>query len=251
MLSPPRVLLSTRALPALEEVAGLIQQTVPALPRIQVEDSGFKGTRECINSDLEIELDQSTPCMVTTRDRCEEVSPAGNLSLDEPSQVPKVVNLPRSQRVVAKRPPSAHSAFYVIMGDRAADNTEEDLISYWESVKSGQCREWKTAMRKGFKSLEDNEMWSIIRRSSIGHSVHPIGCKLVFRRKINPDGSVHFKTRLVIKGYKQQIFGETFAPVVWLMSIRLVLALATLNRWKIHHLDVCTAFLNPWLEDTV
>jgi len=52
----------------------------------------------------------------------------------------------------------------------------------------------------------------------------------VFRRKINPDRSVHFKERLVIKGYKQQIFGETFAPVARLTSIRLVLALARLNR---------------------
>ena len=96
MLSPPGVLSSTQALPALEEVAGLVEQTAPAPPRVQVEDFGFKGTRECINSDLEIELDQSTPYTVTTGDRCEEASPAGSLSLDEPSQVPKVVNLRRS-----------------------------------------------------------------------------------------------------------------------------------------------------------
>jgi len=55
----------------------------------------------------------------------------------------------------------------------------------------------------------------------------------------------------VIKGYEQQIFGETFAPVARLTSIRLFLAFATLNRWEVHHLDVCTAFLNPPLEDTV
>jgi len=73
----------------------------------------------------------------------------------------------------------------------------------------------------------------------------------VFRTKRNPDKSIRFKARLVIKGYEQQIFGETFAPVARLTSIRLVLALATLNRWEIHHLDVCTAFLNPPLEDTV
>jgi len=96
VLSQPGVLSSTQALPALEEVAGLIEQTAPAPPRVQVEDFGFKGTRECINSDLEIELDQSTPYTVTTGDRCEEASPAGSLSLDEPSQVPKVVNLRRS-----------------------------------------------------------------------------------------------------------------------------------------------------------
>jgi len=151
VLSPPGVLSSTQALLALEEVAGLIEQTAPAHPRVWVEDSGFKGTHECINSDLEIELDQSTPCTVTTRDMCEEASPAWSLSLDKPSQVPQVVNLHRSRRVAAKGPSSAHSAFYETMGDRAPDDTEEDLIGYRDSLKSRHCREWKTSMREEFK----------------------------------------------------------------------------------------------------
>ena len=73
----------------------------------------------------------------------------------------------------------------------------------------------------------------------------------MFRQKRNLDGSICFKARLVIKGYEQPIFGETFAPVARLTSIRLVLALATHNRWEIYHLDVCTVFLNPYLRDTV
>jgi len=73
----------------------------------------------------------------------------------------------------------------------------------------------------------------------------------MFRTKRNPDKSICFKARLVSKGYEQQIFGETFRSVAQLTSIRLVLALATLNRWEIHHLDVCMAFRNPPLEDTV
>jgi len=112
----------------------------------------------------------------------------------------------------------------------AVDDTEEDAISYRNSLRSGHWQEWKTTMRDEFKSLEDNQTWSIISRSSIGHGVHPIGCKWLFKCKRNPDGSVRFKARLVIEDNEQRIFGETFAPVARLTSIRLVLALATLNR---------------------
>ena len=198
-----------------------------------------------------MELDQSTHSPVTTVERCEEASPAGSLSLKEPSQVLKVLSLRRAQRVAANGCPSAHSAAHAMMGLGADDDTPEDPSSYRDSLRSGNCQKWKSAMREEFKSLEDNETWSVIKRSSVGHGVHSIGCKWVFRRKRNPDGSIRFKAPLVIKGYEQQIFSETFAPVARLTSIRLVLALATLNRWEIHQLDVCTAFLNPCLRDTV
>jgi len=93
---------------------------------------------------------------VTTVDRCEEASPAGSLRLEEPSQVPKIINLRRFQRVVARGHPSAHSAIHAMMGFGAVDNTEVDPTSYRDSLRSGHCQEWKTAMQEEFKSLEDN-----------------------------------------------------------------------------------------------
>jgi len=193
VLYPPGVLSSRQALPALEEVTGLIEQRAPTSSCVRVEDSGFKGTRECTNSDLEIEFDQSTPCPVTTVDRCDEASPAGSLRLEEPSQVPKIINLPRSQTVVARGHPGAHSAIHAMIGFGAVDNTEVDPTSYRDSLRSGYCQECKTAMQEEFKTFEDNQTWSIVERSSIGHSAHPIGCKWVFRTKRNPDKSICFK----------------------------------------------------------
>ena len=121
LLCPPGVLSSTQTLVALEEVAGLNEDVAPTPPRVRVEDSGFKGTYECVNSGLEIELDQSTHSPVTTVERCVEASPAGSLSLEQPSQVPKVVSLLRSQRVAAKGHPSAHSAADAMKGLGADD----------------------------------------------------------------------------------------------------------------------------------
>jgi hypothetical protein len=36
----------------------------------------------------------------------------------------------------------------------------------------------------------------------------PIGCKWVYWRKVNPDGSTRYNARLVIKGYEQKEDGN-------------------------------------------
>ena len=62
------------------------------------------------------------------------------------------------------------------------------------------------------------------------------------------------KTRLVVKGYSQIEgidYGETFAPVVRLEEIRLLIALATHKGFKLYQMDVKTAFLNGNLEEEV
>ena len=60
--------------------------------------------------------------------------------------------------------------------------------------------------------------------------VYVIGVKWIFRTKYNPDGSISkHKARLVVKGYAQQAgvdYGETFAPVARMETIRLLLAIS-------------------------
>ena len=45
--------------------------------------------------------------------------------------------------------------------------------------------------------------------------------------------------------------GESFTPVTRLDTVRLVLAIATENKWPISQLDVKSAFLNGILEEEV
>jgi hypothetical protein len=76
-----------------------------------------------------------------------------------------------------------------------------------------------------------------------------IGVKWVYRTKIN-----NHKARLVVKGYSQVFgvdFSKTFAPVVRLDTIRMLLALAAQNAWKINQLDVKSVFLNGFLEEEI
>ena len=82
-----------------------------------------------------------------------------------------------------------------------------------------------------------------------------MGCKWLYKTKFNANGSIDkYKARLVAKGYSQQEgidYEDNFAPIAKLNTIRVLIALATKNIWKIHQLDVKSAFLNGDLKEEV
>ena len=61
-------------------------------------------------------------------------------------------------------------------------------------------------------------------------------------------GSIEkYKARFVARGFSQKEgidYEETFTPLAIYTSIRSVLALAIVMKWKIHQMDVNIAFLN-------
>ena len=72
---------------------------------------------------------------------------------------------------------------------------------------------------------------------------------------MNEDGNiVRNKARLVAKGYNQEEgidFDETYAPVARLEVVRLLLGHACMCNFKLHQMDVKTAFLNVFLNEKV
>jgi hypothetical protein len=149
------------------------------------------------------------------------------------------------------------------------DEAEVDLINgpeneprtYNAALRSPQAREWKEAMRQEWQALVENHTFDIVQGTKSGNTVdesmadtaieEPIGCKWVYRRKINPDGSTRYKARLVIKGYEQKEgidYDETYAPVSKMATFRMLLALAAQYGWDVDHMDVVTAFLNPKID---
>ena len=69
------------------------------------------------------------------------------------------------------------------------------------------------------------------------------------------DGTIDkYKTRLVVKGYKQikdLDYFDTYSPVTRITSIRLIVALVALHDLEIHQMDVKTTFLNGELEEEI
>ncbi|GJR69308.1 retrovirus-related pol polyprotein from transposon TNT 1-94 [Tanacetum coccineum] len=82
-----------------------------------------------------------------------------------------------------------------------------------------------------------------------------IGTKWVFRNKLDENSIVsRNKVRLVAQGYNQQEgidYDETYALVARLESIRILLAIACANDFKLYQMDVKSAFLNGFINEEV
>jgi len=77
----------------------------------------------------------------------------------------------------------------------------------------------------------------------------------VFRNKLDEQGIVtRNKARLVVQGYNQEEgidYEETFALVARIEAIRILIAFATHMEFKLHQMDVKSAFLNGYLKEEV
>ena len=86
-------------------------------------------------------------------------------------------------------------------------------------------------------------------RKALQLQVKSIGSQWVYKTKCNPDGSTRYQARLVMKGYGQTDFGETYAPDGTLSTFWNLISLIGIYRWNMDNLDVGTAFLNPEIDD--
>ncbi|CAJ2645128.1 unnamed protein product [Trifolium pratense] len=89
----------------------------------------------------------------------------------------------------------------------------------------------------------------------IPDGINVIGTKWVYKNKTDENGDItRNKARLVAQGCTQiegVDFDETFAPVARLESIRLLLAVACILKFKLYQMDVKSAFLNGYLNEEV
>ena len=111
--------------------------------------------------------------------------------------------------------------------------------------------DWMIAMQEELNNFTRNEVWSLVERPK----QNVIGTRRVFRNKQDEQGMVtRNKARLVVQGFTQiegLDFGETYAPVARLESIRILLAYAAHHDFKLYQMDVKSVFLNGPLSELV
>jgi len=129
------------------------------------------------------------------------------------------------------------------------------FVSQIEPKTVGEALEnnnWINAMQEELNQFARNEVWTLVPRIE---EMNVIGTKWVFKNKIDEQGViVRNKARLVVKGYNQEEdidFGETYTPVARLEAVRLLLAYACLKGFKLHQMDVKSAFLNGFIDEEV
>ena len=108
-------------------------------------------------------------------------------------------------------------------------------------------------MHEELHNFDRNQVWTLVKKPDNNHNI--IGTKWVFHNKKDEDGQVvRNKERLVAQGYTQvegMDYGETYAPVARLESIRILLAYANHHDITLYQMDIKSAFLNGKIEEEV
>jgi len=124
--------------------------------------------------------------------------------------------------------------------------------TYDQAINGPNKLDWIKAIKTEYDACISNETWIV---EPLPNKCRALPCKWLFSVKYNADNSIDkFKARLVIQGFRQihgLDYDETFAPVARYESLRLVIAIATINDMEIHQMDACTAFLNGVLTETI
>lgn len=123
---------------------------------------------------------------------------------------------------------------------------------YADALELPQAKEWLLAMRMEFSSLMKNHTWDLVPTPP---GVKIVGSRWVMTVKFGADGTIkRYKARFVVQGFSQTEgidYFETFAPVVSLTTVRMVLAMAAVQGWNVYQMDVETAFLNSLVSEDV
>ena len=130
-----------------------------------------------------------------------------------------------------------------------AARSDNEPQSYTEAMANST--KWRAAIKSELDSHIENGTWEA---GELPPGRREISSKWVFKTKVNADGSLRYKARLVVRGFDQREgldYQETFAPVAKFPTLRVLLALAAHFDWEIHYMDVKTAFLYPELKKTV
>ena len=140
-----------------------------------------------------------------------------------------------------------------------SDIYDQDVVQFAFFSSQPTCfdeaakqKKWVDAMNNEIEAIERNNTWDLVDLPA-GKNV--IGVKWVYKTKLNEKGEIDkHKARLVARGFSQQPgidYGETFAPVSRLDTVRFVLVIAAQNKWPIYQMDVKSAFLNGVLNEEV
>lgn len=98
---------------------------------------------------------------------------------------------------------------------------------------------WREAINSELDSIMSNHVLKLI---DLPRGTKPTGCKWIFKRKLKDDGSIgKYKTKSVAKGFPQKKnidYFDTYAPVIWITSIRVLTAITTVHNLHVHQMNI-------------
>ena len=122
---------------------------------------------------------------------------------------------------------------------------------YSQAMASKDKMHWLKAIFGELKSVKDQGVYVFVEKLPPG--IKALNCLWVFKVKCGPDGKVtRYKARITVDG-KSQVYGidfhETFAPVAFATTIRLLFAIALSLGLTFRQFDIKCAFLSATLPE--
>jgi len=119
-------------------------------------------------------------------------------------------------------------------------------------MQSPDREHWQDACNTEIFNLEANRTWELVELPP-GKKV--VNSGWVFKVKRHADGSIErYRARLVAKGFSQRPgfdYTEVFAPTFHPASLRLIVALAAREGYKMRSIDISSAFTYGELEEEI
>jgi hypothetical protein len=205
----------------------------------------------------------------------EHVPTTSTTVMDDPSPTPTTTNQDQGEATIEgdvasrREPPRRvqvnHPALMIIgdMNERTTWTRVQNsshlahaaFVATFEPKDIGHAlsdHNWVNSMHEELANFERNLVWVLVDHPP---GRKPIGTKWVWKNKQEEKGEVvRNKLRLVAQGYSQKEgidYKETFAPVARLEVIRILLAFFMAIGFKLHQMDVKSAFSNGVLEEEV
>ena len=136
-----------------------------------------------------------------------------------------------------------HECDALLSTQSVQDWTFQDILQ----LPIAERKEWKAACHEELESLRAQHIFELTGL--------PKGRKVVKNRWVfDVKSDSRKRARLVAKGFSQVVgidFNEIFSPVVRFETMRLMLALTSLEGWHMEALDVKTAFLYGKLDEEI
>lgn len=111
---------------------------------------------------------------------------------------------------------------------------------------------WKQVCLDELNLLREFDVWEVLEEDP---SLKIAGSRWVFVVKRNSDHMILcFKAWFVVQGFTQELGVDCFAifaPTASLSSLRLLFALAEINKWEINTFDVSTAYLHSPIDKDI
>ena len=130
-----------------------------------------------------------------------------------------------------------------------SDIIDANPTSCEEAIKK---QVWLDEMVEEYNSIMKNEVWDVMPRLK---NKYVVTSKWIYKITHAVDDSIEkYKARFVARGFSQKEgvdYEETFAPVARYTLIRSIMAVVAKMGWKLHQMDVKTAFLNGVVEEEV